>query len=798
MTSRPLAIPLFSVVAGLTSAFLWGICFSLISLLLLLAITFLLVFVKNRLFFLATLALCFFVWGNLSLKPFLEPHFSSDSIVRFVGADPLTIEGVIDSRPDWRETGGRIYLRAARVFRGEWSAVVTGRMLVSIGEGRSYLLTGDRVRFVSRIREPRNFGVPGEFDYERYLAFRDVHATAFVTSASDVILIRGGVAYPFQRLMDRIAVDLGNRISDSLPGDEGAVLRALLLGEMGGVPDKIRELYTRTGVNHILSISGFHVGVIAFFLFQLAFRAARRSPFLLLYAHPRRVILVLTIPVILFYLFLSGSAPATVRSVVMIVACIAALLLDRETDPLNSLILAALFILACSPVALFDISFQLSFCAIWGIIVLTPILLAPFGTASKGALHWLLLFFMASVAATAATLLPVSFHFHRTTLTGLPANFFIVPLMGYGAVVVGFTSLPCLYLFPPLAALFLKIAGFLVKISTGILVYLDEIPLMPVWGTTRFDLLLFLLTLSVISFTQPGKVRRIGCCLLAGLFVAARLAGIDPDSGKLRLDFFSVGQGEATLVSFPDGRRMLVDGGGSYRDGGMDPGERLLAPALWGRGIGRLDYLVLSHPHPDHLKGLLFLARTFPIGEFWESGITDGGNDYLALKRTLAEKGVPVRRVDATTGPIRVGTAVIEPLAPSIVSGGAADLNESSLVFRLRLQNFAVLFTGDIDSEAERILLSNPSALRCTVLKVPHHGSRASSSAPFLAAASPACALIGAGYENRFHLPSRETLNRLRKQGARVFRTDLDGTITVTCGGGKWFVSTFGRNGHFH
>jgi competence protein ComEC len=146
---------------------------------------------------------------------------------------------------------------------------------------------------------------------------------------------------------------------------------------------------------------------------------------------------------------------------------------------------------------------------------------------------------------------------------------------------------------------------------------------------------------------------------------------------------------------------MLVDGGGSYRDGGMDPGERLLAPALWGRGSGRLDYLVLSHPHPDHLKGLLFLARTFPIGEFWESGITDGGNDYLTLKRILAEKRVSVRRIDATTGPVRVGTVVIEPLAPSTLSGGATDLNESSLVFRLRLENFAVLFTGDIGTEQE-------------------------------------------------------------------------------------------------
>ena len=797
MTPRPLVIPLFSAMAGLSSACLWGTFFPHVALPILLAISFLLVFVKNRLVFPAALAFCFFAWGNLSLATYLEPVFPSDSIVRFAGKDPLAIEGVIDMRPDWREKGGRLYLHAVRVFRGGWSSSVSGRLLLIIGEGRSPFLTGDRVRFVSRVRKPRNFGVPGEFDYERYLAFRNVHATAFVPVASEIILIRGGVAYPLQRCIDGVAADLGNRIGERLPPDDGAVLRALLLGEAGGVPDGIRDLYTRTGVNHILSISGFHVGVIALFIFHLGFLAARRSPFLLLYAHPRRVILVFTIPVILFYLFLSGNAPATVRSVVMIITYIVALLLDRETDPLNSLALAALVILACSPVSLFDISFQLSFFAIWGIVTLTPLMMAPFEALQGKALRWLLLFLMASVSATAATLLPVSLYFHRTTLTGLLSNFFIVPMMGYGSVVLGFCALPCLHLFPSFAGLLLEMAGFLVEVSTGILTYLDTIPLLPVWRTTRFDLLLCFLALSAVSFLPEGRLRRGGCCALVVMFIVTRLAVTDPDAGKLRLDFFSVGQGESTLVTFPNGERMLVDGGGSYRDGGMDPGERLLAPALWSRGIHRLDYLVLSHTHPDHLKGLLFIARNFSIGEFWESGVNDGGDDYLTLKGILAEKGVPVRRIDAATGPVRIGAALIEPLAPRRLPRAAVDLNEASLVFRLRLDDFAVLFTGDIGPEAEDDLLRAPSSLHCTVLKVAHHGSRSSSSEDFLEAASPSCALIGAGYENRFHLPSRETLNRLRKQGIRVLRTDLDGTITVIYGNGIWSASPFMKNGHF-
>jgi competence protein ComEC len=191
---------------------------------------------------------------------------------------------------------------------------------------------------------------------------------AFTRSAAEVVLIRGGVAFPVRNFMDHIASDLGNRIGLLLPGDEGAVLRALLLGESGLVPEKTRELYARTGVNHILSISGFHVGVIGFFFFSLLFCTARCSQLLLLYVNLRRTILVLTIPVLLFYLFLTGGAPATVRSVIMISACIAAVILQRESDPLHSLMLAALLILGWSPPALFDISFQLSFLALWGIL----------------------------------------------------------------------------------------------------------------------------------------------------------------------------------------------------------------------------------------------------------------------------------------------------------------------------------------------------------------------------------------------------------------------------------------------
>lgn len=801
MSQRPLLIPLFSLIAGISAASQWNFFASATSLFLLLAICLCAVFFACRALFLLCLSLCFFAAGLAAMAPLLEPSFPDDSVVGFAGEEPLAIEGIIDARPEWRETGGRIYLRAVRIFRGKTAEQAGGRILLYIGEGHAPLARGDLVRFVSRISRPRNFGIPGEFDYERYLAFRKVHATAFSRTAAEVILIRAGIAYPLLNFMDRLSADLGKRIGLLLPTEEGAVLRALLLGETGLLPQATRDLYARTGVSHILSISGFHVGVIALFFFSLLFCVARCSEFLLLRTNPRRTILLLSLPVILFYLLLTGGAPATVRSVIMISTYIIALLLRRETEPIHTLMLAALLILAWSPAALFDISFQLSFLALWGILALTPLLMQPFRGIKPGIVRNLLLFLLVSIAATAATMIPAAGNFHKPTLTGLVANFFVIPLLGYGGVVAGFSSLPFIHALPSVAGFLLTFAGFLVCLSGKILTCLDAIPLLPLWVSSRFDLLLLIAFLAACTFLVSRK-RIIACCLVGTAFFLLRVVPAESETGKLRLDFYSVGQGEASLVTLPDGKRMLIDGGGGGREGGLDPGERLLAPAFWHRGIKRLDYLVLTHPHPDHLNGLLFLARNFPVGEFWESGLHDGSSEYLALKKLLREKGVPVRRIDATSRPISLGGVLFEAVSPQrlpAVAGtaGSGNLNEASLVFRLRYGEFSILFTGDIGQDTEQRLAAKSAALRCTVLKVPHHGSRTSSSESFLAATSPECVLISAGFGNSFRLPAAATLARFRQRAIPIYRTDLDGTITVTYAGGSWSVTTFRGDRHF-
>jgi len=800
---RPFLLPLFSMITGLTTAlFTYRFVPSLIVLaLFLLALC--AGFIKRRSPFLLAISLLLFCAANLSLKPFLLPNLSQSDIASHCSEEPVVIEGVIDNRPESTEHGWRITLQAEKLINSNKALAVKGRLHVSIKEGGIGYVTGDRVRFASRIRKPRNYGLPGEFDVEKYMAFRNIFASAFVKNSDEITYIGYSGEFPMHRRVDLIATHLGEFIRINFPNSEGAILRALLLGEMGSVPKALKDAYTRSGVNHILSISGFHVGIIAVFVFQIIILAAKGSEFLMLHLNMRRLSMVLTLPVLLFYLFLSGAAPATSRSVIMIAVFILAMVVEREVDPIDSMMLAAVIILVSSPPALFDLSFQLSFVAIWGILVLTPMMVAPCGRVQGPKTRKLLLFFFASVAATAATFIPVAFYFHRTTATGLISNFIIVPLLGYGAVVVGFSALPFVFISPYIAKLLLTAAAFLVNISNSIIMFLAKLPMLPIFNPTPIELGISYIVLAAITFIKAGRIRVICCFALALIFAASVLMQVSPEKGKLVLTFLSVGQGESILVNFPNGKRMLIDGGGSPSETSWDIGEKLLAPALWKMGIDSLDYLVLTHPHPDHIRGLNYVASNFTVGEFWEGGSYREIKEYRELTDIIKSRKIPIRKINSATPPIVIGRVRIEPLAPfadTIQSGGNdyRETNDESMVFRLKWGKFSALFTGDIGNEIEGRLVEKSELLRCTLLKLPHHGSRHSSSMAFLKAASPKFAVVSAGYGNSFHLPSQDTLDRLNTLGIRLYRTDLDGTVHAVIGNRQVEIVTICTKGHFH
>jgi competence protein ComEC len=271
---------------------------------------------------------------------------------------------------------------------------------------------------------------------------------------------------------------------------------------------------------------------------------------------------------------------------------------------------------------------------------------------------------------------------------------------------------------------------------------------------------------------------------LAGSLATASLVVRDlrrKTADEMRVTFIDVGQGDSALLEGPRGFVMLVDGGGRYDDS-FDTGARVVEPVLRARGIARVDLVVLSHPHPDHLNGLLRVLARFEVGRLWTSG-DDGHNPrYGELLALAHQHGVP------TPVPARFESKGmrIEPLGPWVgdVVGPppGLDANNASLVVRASYAGHAVLFTGDIgiDGEAELVARGETGlGIASDIVKVPHHGSRTSSGDEFLAAVQPSMAVVSVGRHNTFHLPSSATMARYAARGVRVRRTDLEGAVTV-------------------
>jgi competence protein ComEC len=242
---------------------------------------------------------------------------------------------------------------------------------------------------------------------------------------------------------------------------------------------------------------------------------------------------------------------------------------------------------------------------------------------------------------------------------------------------------------------------------------------------------------------------------------------------------------------------MVVDAGGAWDDA-FDVGERVVAPYLWWRWIGRIDVLVITHPHPDHANGARALLRHFRVGEVWEAGVPSGLPAAVWVAEWTQRHGIPRRTVRAGFPPRRWGDVEVEVLHPPAGRllagsrrGAASDINSNSVVVRLGVKGRHLLLAGDLEAEGEAALVRGGRPLTAEVLKVPHHGGRTSSMPEFLQGVRPAVAIVSAGYHNRFRHPHAEALDRYRAIGARVFRTDVHGAVTIEASGDGVVVRPF-------
>lgn len=608
---------------------------------------------------------------------------------------------------------------------------------------------GERWSFTVRLHRPHGVVNPHGFDYEAWLLERGIGATGYIRSGEGAKLLgaRRNLLDEIEKMResvrDRFLAVLG-------PSPAQGILAALAVGDQRAISREEWQLFNRTGVTHLMSISGLHVTLVSGLAAWLVAAFWRRVPRLALRAPARKAAALAAIVAALGYTLLAGYGVPAQRTFWMVSVFAAALWSGRIASPWRTLALALAAIVLFDPWAPLSPGLWLSF----GAVILIFYAAAGWSAAESRVMQWARVQWAITLGLAPAALLL----FGQVSLAGPIANALAIPLV---SIVITPLALAAAVL--PADAL-LHFAAWLVQWLLEFLEWCAALPaalwqqhVPPAWAVLGA-------LAGAAWLTAPRGVpwRPAGLALLAPAFLASPAS---PPPGEAWITAFDVGQGLAVLAR-TSSHTLLYDAGPAFGSD-SDSGARVVVPALRGEGIAALDLLVLSHEDNDHLGGALTVLESFEVRALASS--LPQAHPLLAL--------APAARRCARGERWEWDGVRFEFLHPGPAVPGRRR-NDGSCVLRISASGRAVLLAGDIERAAELDVLKSET-VASEVLVVPHHGSRTSSSAEFIAGVSPRWAIVPVGYRSRFGHPHPQVLERYREAGAQIVRTDLDGAVTI-------------------
>jgi competence protein ComEC len=628
---------------------------------------------------------------------------------------------------------------------------------------------GERWRFAVRLRRPHGGANPHGFDYEAWLLERGIRATGYVRIPGrrgegeapqrlDRLVVRASY------LVDRLRENAREKMLAALPGRPYAgVLVALAIGDQQAIDPGQWQLFARTGVSHLMSISGLHVTMVAGLFAGLVSFGWRRSETLALALPAQKAAALAGFAAAFAYCLVSGFAVPAQRTLYMVGVVAAAVWLGRASSASRVLAAALLAVLILDPWAVLSPGFWLSFAAVAVIFHVSAGHTArPHWLAQWGRVQW-------AVTVGLAPLLLVLFR--QVSLVSPLANAIAIPLVSF--VVTPLALLGAVLPFDwPLA-----LGHALLEAMMAALGLLAGLP-SAVWqlhAPVPWTVPLALLGVAWLLLPRGIPARWIGAVLAAPMFAVLPPA---PAAGELWITVLDVGQG-LSVVARTEKHALLYDAGPAY-NAFADSGSRVVLPYLRGEGVARLDALVVSHDDRDHSGGAGSVVEALPVGLLWSS---------LPDDHPLRSGDPPDRSCAAGQSWEWDGVA-FEFLNPG-TAGAGGRANNRSCVLRIAAPGGRVLLTGDIERAAERELLRRvPELLPAEALLVPHHGSATSSSAAFVEKVAPRYAVFTVGYRNRFGHPREDVVERYREAGSALLRTDTAGAIEMRFSAGALRVET--------
>lgn len=652
-------------------------------------------------------------------------------------------------------------------FRGD--SLQRKNLYAQINAGNKIYLTGT----YQKGRTQRN---PGEFDYDKYLKSKGISGL-FISYQTDSVNILSNQKEYFKSLLHSVRKEIDKIIHDLHTPQTAGLLRGLILADRSEIDYETKNEFINSGVVHILSVSGLHVGyVLVIFIFIFGrFGIYLRS--------------ILTIIGLLAFMFLTGVPPSVFRATLMSVIIIIAFLSNRSTNIINSISIAAFVILIINPNEIYSPGFQLSFSAVLAIGILYPYfqkMIYKLHLKHKW-LEYILLFFGVSLSAQIGTLPFTLAYFSKLSVIALFANLIVIPTIGiiigvaFITIFTGLFSYGIAIYFAAANDLFSDWMIEFIRFTGGL-----NFSFLWVRDYSLYDAIIFYAGLALALFTfikikKPFLKISLIIILIFSIFTYSQFDNQELlCKSKLNVFMIDVGQGDSFLIKFPNGKTALVDAGEANPF--VDNGERVIIPLLDYLGIDRIDYGFISHLDLDHYGGFVSLIYNKRIDQVFRP-LPDSSSKSIRLEKFLKEMKIKTGIYDKTS--FDVGNVKIyflnDPLSYSYKKFSS---NDRSGIIKVVYGKTSFLFVGDCEHPAEYFLASNfGNMLDSDVLKVGHHGSETGSSKAFLKLVSPDISLVSAGVKNKFNHPAESVIKSLKKINSEIYRTDEVGAVLLQSDG---------------